>query len=163
MHLQANHAPRVTPPIAHATCRKPRPHKDSVFQHNSHPCKTEESTPDMLCPHTASAMNSQLWLRQVLSAPCAKIPSKKNSNFKLSINRKSAIQNSGSPANQNMIKTQPMPLYESPILIHLQPQRLELFSQHGRRAIKHARHRIPGALRLRPFPGHLDDKLVVTT
>ena len=33
MHLQANHAPRVTPPIAHATCRKPRPHNECVFQH----------------------------------------------------------------------------------------------------------------------------------
>ena len=55
-------------------------------------------------------------------------------------------------------------LYESPLLVHLQPQCLELFSQHGRRAIKHARHRFPGALRLlRPVPGHLDDKIVVTT
>ena len=61
-----------------------------------------------------------------------------------------------------MITTQPIPLYESPLLTRLQPQRLELFSQHGRRAIKHARHRFPGALRLlRPFPGHLDDETVV--
>ena len=44
MHLQANHAPRVTPPIAHATCRNS---EEWVFQHNSHPCKTEASTPDM--------------------------------------------------------------------------------------------------------------------
>ena len=111
-------------------------------------------------PHTASAMNRQLWLRQVLSAPGAEISSKKktrNSTFRS--NRKSAVHDSGSPPNHNMIKTQPIPLYESPLLIHLQPQRLELLSQHGRRAIKRARHQLPGALRLlRPLQGHLDDK-----
>ena len=45
-----------------------------------------------------------------------------------------------------------MLLYESPFFIRRQPLRPELFSQHGRRAIKHARHRLPDALRLlRPF------------
>ena len=93
MHLQANHAPRVTPKIAHATCRKLRPHKECVFQHNSHPCKTEESTPDMICPHTASAMNHQLKRRQVLSAPCAEIPSQKK-NLKFKPSKKPNIRNS---------------------------------------------------------------------
>ena len=165
-HLQANHAPRVTPPI-NCACNLPKPrlHKKCVFQHKSHPCKTQASTTDMVCPHTASAMNRQLWLRQVLSAPGAEISSqKKTRNSTFRPNQKSAVQNSGPPPNHNMIKTQPKPLYVSPILVHLQPQRLELFSQHGRRAIEHARHRPPGALRLlRPLPGHLDDKLVVTT
>ena len=82
MHLQASHAPRVTPPIAHATCRNPDHIKDCVFRHNSHPCKTEASTTDMLCPHTASAMNHLLWPRQVLLAPSAEVPSEKNSNIR---------------------------------------------------------------------------------
>ena len=30
--------------------------------------KTAASTPDKLCPHIASALNRQLWLRQALSA-----------------------------------------------------------------------------------------------
>ena len=56
----ANHAPRVSPPIAHTTCRMLRPHKKCVCQHKSHPCKTEEYTPDKLCSQTPSAVNRQL-------------------------------------------------------------------------------------------------------
>ena len=101
----------------------------------------------------------------MLSAPCAEIPSiTKNWKFKLSIKPNISNSKFGMPPNHNMTKNEPILLYESSLLIHLQPQRLELFSQHGRRAIKHARHRLPGGLRLlRPFPGHLDDKLVVIT
>ena len=59
---------------------------------------------------------------------------------------------------------QPLPRYESPLPIRLQPQRLELFLKHGRRAFNHARQRLPGALHFfRPFPGHIDDKPVVIT
>ena len=57
-----------------------------------------------------------------------------------------------------MTKNAPIPLYESPLLIHLQPQHLELFSQHGRRVMEHARHRLPSALRfLQSITGHLDE------
>ena len=55
----------------------------------------------------------------------------------------------------------PIPLHERPLLLHLQPQRPELFVQHGRRVMEHARHRLPRALRLlQSFPGHLDNELV---
>ena len=70
---------------------KPRSHMDCEVQNNSH-LKTEASTPDMICPHTASAMNRQLWLRQVQSAPGAEISSKTNArNSTFRSNRKSAI------------------------------------------------------------------------
>ena len=83
--------PRTTRHTSNCACKlpKPRPHKECEFQHKSHPCKTEASTPDMLCPHTTSAMNRQLWLRQVLSAPGAEIPSqKKTRNSTVRSNRK---------------------------------------------------------------------------
>ena len=55
-------------------------------------------------------------------------------------------------------------MHERPPLLRLHPQRLELFVQHGRRVIEHARHRLPGALRLlQCFPGHLDNELVATS
>ena len=53
---------------------KPRSHMDCEVQNNSY-LKTKASTPDMICPHTASAMNRQLWLHQVPSAPYAETPS----------------------------------------------------------------------------------------
>ena len=56
---------------------------------------------------------------------------------------------------------QSIPLHERPSLRRLQLQRLELFAQHGRRVMEHARHRLPGALRLlQSFPGQLDNELV---
>ena len=56
---------------------------------------------------------------------------------------------------------QPMPLHDRPLLLRLQPQRLVLFAQHGRRVMELARHRLPGALcLLRSFPGHLDNEPV---
>ena len=75
MNLQANYTPRVTPPIAHETCRNPD-HAWVVYFSTTVTRKTEASTSDMLCPHRASAMNRQLWLRQVLSALGAEIPGK---------------------------------------------------------------------------------------
>ena len=52
-------------------------------------------------------------------------------------------------------------MHERPLLLRLQPQRLELFAQHGRLVMEHARHRLPGALRLlQSFLGHLDNELV---
>ena len=120
-----------------------------MFQHNSHPCKTEASTTDMLCPHTASAMNRQLWLRKVLSAPGAEIPSqKKTCNSTFRSNRNPRFKTRDPPQTKIWSKTQPIPLHESPLLTHRQQQLLELSLQHSRRAIKHARHRLPGALRL---------------
>ena len=47
-----------------------------------------------------------------------------------------------------------------PLLLCLQPQRLELYAQHGRRVMEHARHRLPGALRLLQSLGHLDNEFV---
>ena len=129
--------------------------------------ETEASTPNMLCPHTASTINHQLWLRQVLSAPGAEIPSRNKclEIFKILIKPRISNAEFMIPPDHNMIKkTLPILLYEFPILICLHPQRLELFLQHDLHAIKHERHRLPGALRLRrPFPGDLDDNLVVTT
>ena len=77
MHLQANHAPPVTPPIAHETCRNPD-HTHSVYFSTTATRQTAMSTPDMLCPHTALAMNRHLWLRHAQSAPYAETPSQKN-------------------------------------------------------------------------------------
>ena len=58
-------------------------------------------------------------------------------------------------------KTQPIPLDERPRVLRLQPQRLELYGQHGRRVMEHARHRILGVVRLsQSFRGNLDDELV---
>ena len=74
IQLQAKHAPRVTPPIAHATCQK-KDHTRNVY--SSTIAKTAASTPEKLCPHTASAMNRQLWLRQARSALNAETPSQK--------------------------------------------------------------------------------------
>ena len=52
-------------------------------------------------------------------------------------------------------------MHERPPLLRLHPQRLELFVHHRRRVIEHARHRLPGALRLlQCSPGHLDNELV---
>ena len=54
-----------------------------------------------------------------------------------------------------------MPLHERPFLLRLPHRRLELFVQHGRLVMKHARHRRPGALRLlQSFSGHLDNDFV---
>ena len=56
---------------------------------------------------------------------------------------------------------QSMPLHEHPLLLRLQPQRLEFFAEHGRRVMEYARHRLPGALRLlQSLPHHLDNELV---
>ena len=79
-----HHASRVTPPIAHATCRN-LDHTRNVYSSTTVTRKTEASTPDMLCPNRAAAMNRELWLRQVLSALCAELPSQKktrNSKFR---------------------------------------------------------------------------------
>ena len=90
MSHQANHAPRVTPPIAHATCRNPD-HTRVVYFRTAVTRKTEALTPYMLCPHTASAMNRQLWPRQVLSAPGAEIPTR-NSYFDKTENQQFRIR-----------------------------------------------------------------------
>ena len=56
---------------------------------------------------------------------------------------------------------QSIPLHERPSLRRLQLQRLELFAQHGRRVMEHARHRLPGDLcLLQSFPYYLDNELV---
>ena len=71
------HAPRVTPPIAHATCRK-TDHTRNVYSSTIASSKTAASTPDKLRPHTTSPMNRQLWLRQAVSVLNAETPSQKN-------------------------------------------------------------------------------------
>ena len=76
MHLQAKHAPRVTPPIAHATCRN-LDRTRNVYSSAIATRKTAVSTPDMPCLHTAVAMNRH-WLRQALLAPYARTSSQKN-------------------------------------------------------------------------------------
>ena len=49
---------------------------------------------------------------------------------------------SGTPPNHIIrSQTQPIPLYERPLLLRLQSQRLELFLQHGQRVMEDARHR----------------------
>ena len=60
--------------------------------------KTTASTPDKLCPHTALAINRQLWLRQALSALKQEAPSQK----KTEKNGKSATQNLESLSNHNI-------------------------------------------------------------
>ena len=56
---------------------------------------------------------------------------------------------------------QSIPLHERPLLLRLQHQRLELFAQHGRRVMEHARNRFQGAFRLlQSFPLHLENELV---
>ena len=58
-------------------------------------------------------------------------------------------------------QTQSITLHERPLLLRFNLQRLELFAQHGRRVMEHARHRVSGALRLlQSFPGHLDNERV---
>ena len=80
------HAPRVTPPIAHATCRK-TDHTRNVYSSTIATSKTSASTPNKLCPYTTSAMNRQLLLRQALSALTQKLQVTKTRT------RKSATQN----------------------------------------------------------------------
>ena len=126
-------------------------HTRTVYSSTIATSKAAASTPDKLCPHTASAMTRQLWLRQALSAPNAELQVRENRK-----NIKSATQNFESlPKSQYIgLQTQRIPLHERPLLLRLQPQRLELFVQHGRRVMEHARHRLPGALRLlQSFPG----------
>ena len=102
MHLQANHAPRVTPPIAHASCRNPEHTRDVYSSTIATPVKRKHR-PRICCPHTTSAMNRQLWLRQVLPAPGAEIPSqKRNSKFNISIKPEISNSKFGIP-NHNMI------------------------------------------------------------
>ena len=77
-------APSVTPPIAHATCRNPD-HTWNVYSVQKSPVKRKPQPRTYFVHTQASAMNRQLWLRQVLSAPGAKRPSQKktrNSKFR---------------------------------------------------------------------------------
>ena len=72
--------PRTTRHISNCACSLPksRPHiRMRIPVQNGRP-KPAASTPDMLCPHAASATNRQLWLRQALSAPFAEAPSQEN-------------------------------------------------------------------------------------
>ena len=160
INLQTNHAPRVTPPIAHAACRIPDHTWNVDFT-----TVTRTINPGHALPtHSLGDEPPAVAASGATSALC-KNSSQRSRKSKFKQNRKPATQNPGPPSKpQYDKKTQPIPLYKPPLLIGLQPQRLELFSLHGRRAIKHAGHRLPGALRLlRPFPGHLDDNFVVTT
>ena len=94
-------------------------HTRNVYSSTIATSKTTASTPDKLCPHTASVMNRQLWLRQALSALYAEISSQKRQKT-----RKSAIQNLESlPKSQHIgSQTQSIPLHERPLLLRLQPQ-----------------------------------------
>ena len=119
--------------------------------------KTALSTPNKVFPKTASAVNRQLYLRHALSALNAETPTQKNGKTY------SVRQNVETiPKSQHRRShKQPIPLHERLILLHVQPQRLELFAQHGRRVIEYVQHRLPGAHRLlQSFPGHLDNELV---
>ena len=70
--------PRTARHTSNCACNlpEPRPHKECVLQHNSHPVK-RNNQPRTCSVHTASAMNRQLWLLEVLSAPGAEIPNQK--------------------------------------------------------------------------------------
>ena len=69
-------APRVTSPIAQATCRNPD-HTWNAYSSTNSPV-TRKHQSRTCSVHTASAMNRQLWLRQQeLPAPCAKNQSQK--------------------------------------------------------------------------------------
>ena len=132
-------------------------HTRNVYSSTIATSKTTASTPDKLCPHTALAINRQLWLRQALSALNAETPSQKNGKTE---NQQLRILNP-SPNHYIGSQTQPIPLHERTLLLRLQPQRLELFMQQGRCFMEYARHRLPGALRLlQSFPGHFDNELV---
>ena len=154
MHLRANHAPRHTSNRA-CTLPKPRPHTEWVPQYNNHP------TNGIINPGHALSTDGLGDEPPAVAAPGTISALRRNSKSETLERQNSEFGTL--PQTPKCSQTQPIPRYESPLLIRLQPQRLELFSQHGRRAIKHARHRLPGALRLlRPFPGHVDDKLVTT-
>ena len=137
-------------------------HRRNVYSSTIATSKATASTPDKLCPRTASAMNRQLWLRQALSVLNAR-NSKSEKPEKNRRNRKLPTQNLESLPKSQYIgsRMQSTPLRERPLLLRLQPQRLELFAQHGRRVMKYARHPLQGALRLlQSFPSHLDNELV---
>ena len=94
MSPQANPSPHVTPQIGHSTRRNPG-HTWNVYFSTTSTRKTESSTPDMLCPYTASAMIRQLRLHQELPAPSPKLEG-----------RKGGIQNSDKQnANNSKSKT----------------------------------------------------------
>ena len=124
--------------------------------------KTAASTPNMLCPHTSSAMNHQLWLRQGhYQRPTQKLQVRKTRNKKSAKQEISNPESGIPPSNPHMIRMQPISLYERLLLLRLRPQRLGLFSKHGRRVMEHARHRLQGVLRLlQAVPGNLDNELV---
>ena len=70
---------RTTRHTSNCTCDLPKKdHTRNVDSSTIATSKAAASTPDKLCPHTASAMTRQLWLRQALSAPNAETPSQKN-------------------------------------------------------------------------------------
>ena len=53
MNLQANHAPRVTPSIAHANCQNPNHiYMECVFQLNSHTCNESINPGHALSTHS---------------------------------------------------------------------------------------------------------------
>ena len=83
IQYRAKHAPRVTPPIANATRRK-TDHKSNVYSSTIATSIQAASTPENFCPHTASAMNRQPWLRQALSALTAETPSQKKQRISYS-------------------------------------------------------------------------------
>ena len=97
-------------------------HTRNVYPSTRATSKTTASTPDKLCPHTASAMNRQLWLRQALSA----LNPRNSKSEKPDKNKKSATQDlqSLSKSQYTGSQMQPIPLHERPLLLRLQPQRI---------------------------------------
>ena len=147
----ASSTTRTTRHTSNCACNLPKTeHTRNVYSSTIATSKAATSTPDKLCTHTASSMNRQLLQRQALSALNARNSQVRNARK----TEKSATQNLESLPKSQYIgsQTQPIPLHERPLLLRLQPHRLELFVKHGRRVMKHARHRLICAPRLfQPF------------
>ena len=140
MHLQANYAPPVIPPIAHEACRHPD-HTRDVYSSTIVTCKTSTST--RTCPfHTQPRRRTapSVAASSTTSALRRDSNSEKLENWKKYENQQLRIRDS--PPNRNMITNA---AHTSPRLLHPQPQRLKLSSQHGRCVMEYVLHRLPGS------------------
>ena len=150
---------RTTRHTSNCACNLPknRPHTEYVFDYNSHQYNGSINPGQTLSTPSLGDEPPAVAASGTISAQRKKLQVRKTRKT-----RKSATQNLESLPKSQYIgsQTQSIPLHERPLLLRLQPQRLELFAQHGRHVMEHARRRLPGDLRLfQSFPGHLDNEL----
>ena len=138
---------------------KTRPHTECVFQQNSHQQNDSINPVQTLSTHNLGDEPPAVAASGTISAQRRNPKSEKQKTRKLATQNLQPLPKSQYTGSQ----TQPVPLHKRPLLLCLQPQRLEFFAQQGRRVMEHGRHRLPGALRLlQSFLGHLDNELVAT-